>query len=353
MASGEGRRHRSWPWLLIAVAVVLGVVYANRESDRSAPDVEPLRPVGGRFAGVSVIGDKLDDGGYAALIAKAFNAMTPENELKWEIVHPKRGTYDFGRADRVVKFGDVRRMRVRGHTLVWHLQNPAWLEQGRYSREDAIEVMRRHIHTVMRRYRNRIAEWDVVNEAVTDDGKLRDSVWLRTIGPEYIALAFRFAREADPDAKLYYNDYGAEGAGPKSDGVFALLSKLKREGVPVDGVGLQTHVTTAPIPRFEANLVRFAHLGLDIVLSEVDVRLKRTETADATALERQAAAYRRIARGCVRQPRCRGIVVWGVDDSDSWIPDVAFGGYGAPLLFDGDLKPKPAYDAFRRALAGE
>lgn len=298
-----------------------------------------------RLVGVSVQQRLLDDDGYAALVQRAFDTVTPENEMKWDTIHPRRGRYDFGPADRVVAFARDRGMTVRGHTLVWHAQNPSWLAEGDFSRRELIGILREHIRAVVGRYRGRVAEWDVVNEAVDDDGRLRDSVWLRGIGPEYIALAFRFARQADPRARLFYNDYGTERPGRKADAVLRLVAALIRVKVPIDGVGLQTHVDARPIPRFVPTLRRFAALGLDVELTEVDVRLpddRRDERA-------QARAYRRIAAGCVAVPRCRGIVFWGLDDRDSWIP-AAFPGQGAATLFGEDLEPKPAYEAVRRAL---
>jgi endo-1,4-beta-xylanase len=308
--------------------------------------VAPLDPAGDRYAGVAVRGNLLDDDGYAQLIARAFQAVTPENEMKWERVAPERHTFDFAAADRIVNFARSRGKRVRGHTLVWHMQNAAWLENGRFSRDELISIMREHIRMVMGHFRGRVQEWDVVNEAVDDQGHLRDSVWLRGVGPEYIAMAFRFAREADRGARLFYNDYGAEGAGLKSRAVLALVRGLKRRGVPIDGVGLQGHVSLEPIPRYEETLRAFAAAGLDVVLTEVDVRLPD----DKPDYEAQASQYAKLARGCVRLPACKGFVVWGLDDRDSWVPQ-AYPGESRGTLFDGDLEPKPAYDALRRALA--
>lgn len=318
------------------------VALVDALGERDAPDVAPLRVAGDRFSGVAVRADRLGDDGYRETARRVFGRVTPENELKWEVVHPERGRYDFGPVAKVAEVGPMR-----GHTLVWHLQNPAWLEQGSFSRDELIAIMRDHIFTVMRRLRN-VREWDVVNEAVSDEGPLRDSVWLRGIGPDYIDLAFRFAREADPDARLYYNDYGAEGAGTKSRAVLALLRRLRARGVPVDGVGLQGHVDTKPIPAFDATLDAYVALGLDVVFTEVDVRVD----PDAPDLDAQAAQYARMGRACVARPRCRGFVVWGVSDAESWVPE-AYPGQGDALLFDDDLRPKPAYDALRRALSGQ
>jgi endo-1,4-beta-xylanase len=268
----------------------------------------------------------------------AFGSVTPENELKWEISEPGRGRYDFGPADRIVGFATGHGMAVRGHALVWHLQNPGWLDD--LSPAQLRAALADHIRTLMRRYAGRIGEWDVVNEAVADDGRLRRSLWLDKLGPGYIALAFRLARQADPTAKLFYNDYGAEGEGTKADAVYRLVAQLKRQSVPIDGVGLQGHVDTEPPPGYARNIARFARLGLRVELTELDVRTKGDQAPA------QAAQYARLVDGC--KP-CARFTVWGLDDADSWVPG-AYPGYGDATLLDRALRPKPAFDAFRRAL---
>jgi len=300
---------------------------------RSLPSLGPL-------AGVAVRANLLGDAGYAAALT-AFGSVTPENELKWETVEPQRGRFDFGPADKIIDFAQSHQMAVRGHTLVWHLQNPAWLND--LSAADLKQALGDHIRTVMRHYAGRIGEWDVVNEAVADNGKPRESIWLRKLGIGYIALAFRLAHEADPQAKLFYNDYGAEGKGLKADAVYALVATLKRANVPIDGIGLQAHVDTRPPPGYAQNVERFAKLGLRVELTEMDVR---TKTDDAAARAAQAGQYARLVDGC--KP-CARFTVWGLDDADSWVPS-AYPGYGHATLLDADLRPKPAFNAFRRAL---
>lgn len=341
--------------LLVGVAALRGAL--DGVPDRKAPgDVERLRPAGDRYAGVALQAGLLDDKGYAELADRVYGSVTPENEMKWETVHPARDRYDFAAADRIVDWARVRGKRVRGHALVWHIQNPGWLVNGSFSRDEAIAVLRDHIRTVMAHFKGRVDEWDVVNEAVEDDrGALRDTIWLRLIGPEYVELAFRFAHEADPDALLVYNDYGAEGEGTKAEGVLRLVQRLRERGVPVEAVGLQGHVATTRIPRFEQTFARFAALGVDVLLTEVDVRVQvdgdGTPERGEEALRAQAGRYATLARACVAQPRCRGFTVWGVDDAHSWVPQ-AYPGAGAALPFDADLRPKPAFGALRDALMG-
>lgn len=302
---------------------------------------------GGLHLGVSVRGDLLGDAGYERTVGQVFDTVTPENELKWDAVHPDPDKYEFGPAEKIVDFARAHGQRVRGHTLVWHNQSPGWLAAGHYDRNALIGVLRDHIHEVVGHFRGRIAEWDVVNEAIADDGSLRHSIWRDTIGVQYIAMAFRFAHEADPAAKLVYNDYGAEGLERKTKIVYLLVKALRDRHVPIDAVGFQTHVGLKPIPGFVKNLRRFAALGVDVELTEVDVRLP--DNHDQRALREQATAYRRIVEGCRAVPACHEIVFWGLDDEDSWVPD-AYPGHGDATLLDADLHSKPAYDAVREAL---
>lgn len=288
-----------------------------------------------------------DDHGYADAVGRLFDTVTPENELKWDAVHPEPDSYDFERGDKVVDFAREHGQRVRGHTLVWHNQSPGWLAAGHYDRRELIEVLHDHIRRVVGHYRGRVAEWDVVNEAIADDGSLRHSIWRDTIGVQYIAMAFRFAHEADPGARLVYNDYGIEGPGRKADVVYLLVKALKDRGVPIDAVGFQTHVMPRPIPGFVKNLKRFAALGVDVELTEVDVRLR--DGHGAAALRDQAAAYRRIVEDCRAVPACGTIVFWGLDDADSWVPK-AYPHFGDATLLDDELHAKPAFAAVRDAL---
>ena len=299
--------------------------------------------------GVSVRADLLGDSGYARTVARVFDTVTPENEMKWDTIEPARGRLDFGPADRIVAFARAHGQRVRGHTLVWHSQLPGWLAAGHFDRKQLTAILRDHIDRVVGHFRGRVAEWDVVNEAVSDDGRrLRPDIWLRTLGPGYVAAAFRMAHRADPGARLVYNEIGAEALGAKSDTVYRLVKALKQVDAPIDAVGFETHVTDTPIPTFARNLRRFAALGVDVELTEVDVRRHDGEDA-AGGARRQAAAYRRIVDACRAVARCREIVFWGLDDADSWISG-AFPGYGEATLLDPDLHPKPAYDAVREAL---
>jgi endo-1,4-beta-xylanase len=221
---------------------------------------------------------------------------------------------------------------------------------GSFSREEWINILRDHITTVVSRYQGKIYAWDVVNEAVNDDGSLRDTVWLRNIGPEYLDLAFRWAHEADPNALLFYNDYGGEGLNQKSNAIYDLVNGLLDRGVPINGVGLQMHVSLeySPSPQEVAeNMARLSNLGLDVHITELDVRLELPVTEEKLAA--QARIYQELLEVCLNVDNCKAFVMWGFTDRYSWISSF-FRGYGSALIFDSSYHAKPAYYALWRCL---
>ncbi|MFC6906620.1 endo-1,4-beta-xylanase [Halalkalicoccus tibetensis] len=292
------------------------------------------------------------DPSYWKAARNEFNAITPENALKMGPLRPSRKTYDFTDADAIVDFGRAHDMYVRGHTLVWHNQKPDWFQAWDYTDEQLETFLRDHVHTVAGRYRAKIDAWDVVNEAVADDGTLRETVWADAMGEEYLDKAFRWAREVT-DADLYYNDYGADAVNGKSDAIHDLLSDLLDRGVPIDGVGLQCHALGEwPDPDSVAeNVRRFRELGLDVQITEMDVAFPADERPE-DALEQQAEYYRAITEACL-EAGCDTLVQWGVNDATSWLrgfKDFPERFTGDPLLFDDGCDPKPAYHAVREAL---
>jgi endo-1,4-beta-xylanase len=290
------------------------------------------------------------DAAYRATLAANFSIVTPENEMKWDTIHPGPTTYDFAPADAIVGFARAHGMEVRGHTLVWHDQNPSWLTAGRFTRDQLIAVLHDHITAVVGHYRGAIAQWDVVNEALDASGHFGHDLWLRGIGPSYIDLAFRFAHAADPSAKLFYNESDAEGSGAKSDAVYRLVAGLKRRGVPIDGVGLQSHFVGLLVPtraQVEANMARLGALGLQVAVTEMDVAL--VLPAGPGMLRNQARVYSTMLSACQVGPNCHTFVVWEFTDRYSWIP-AAMPGFGAADLFDASERPKPAYFALLRDL---
>ncbi|TXS44869.1 endo-1,4-beta-xylanase [Streptomyces sp. t39] len=289
-----------------------------------------------------------DDAAYRDGVS-AFSSVTAENVMKWQLVEPVRGTYDWAAADELVDFAGRNGQLVRGHTLVWHSQLPSWLDEDDFSAEELRELLRRHVTEQVRHFKGRIWQWDVVNEAFDDDGTLRDSIWLRKLGPGYIADAFRWAHRADPAARLYINDYNIEGVNAKSTALHGLVADLRREGVPVHGVGFQGHFAVQyGFPGdVTANLGRFDALGLETAVTEADVRVPMP--ADAAEREAQARGYSVLLQACLLTRRCTDFTVWGFTDKYSWVPGV-FDGEGAANILDEDYAEKPAYRALLQDL---
>ncbi|TDK25432.1 endo-1,4-beta-xylanase [Arthrobacter crusticola] len=292
---------------------------------------------------------------YRQSLAAEFNSVSPENQLKWEFVHPERNTYRFAEMDAIVEFAQQNKQVVRGHTLFWHSQNPAWLEEGDFSKDELRAILKDHIQTVVGRYAGKIQQWDVANEIFNGDGTLRttDNIWIRELGPEIIADAFRWTHEADPKAKLFFNDYGVEGVNAKSNAYLRLIPELQAQGVPVDGFAIQGHLSTRyGFPGdLRANLQRFDDLGLETAITEIDVRMDVAPGTAPTAaqLQKQAGYYQRALEACVSVDECNSFTIWGFTDKYSWVP-VFFAGEGEATVMWNDFTRKPAYDALQVTL---
>lgn len=319
----------------------------------------PLRmlgPASGIQIGAAVSADPLrNEAPYSETLAREFSMVTPENALKMGPLRPSRDQYNFSEADLIIDFAQANNMQARGHTLVWHEMQPGWLTQGNFSRDEVMNILRDHIFTVMGRYRGRIVAWDVVNEAFNEDGTLRDTFWLRTLGPEYIELAFRWAREADPQALLFYNDYNNETVNPKSDAIYRMVQDLVARGVPINGVGFQMHlrVDIPPDPQsVAANMERLAQLGMQVQITELDVRIQNGSGSTEERLNAQAEVYDDMLAVCLDASNCTAFTTWGVTDRYSWIPGFT-GNPDAPLMFDTNYQPKPAYNSVANRLAGQ
>ncbi|MEV0015504.1 endo-1,4-beta-xylanase [Streptomyces tendae] len=293
----------------------------------------------GRYFGTAVAANHLGEADYAATLDREFSSVTPENEMKWDATEPSRDTFTFGSADRIVDHAQSQGMDVRGHTLVWHSQLPSWV--GSLGASDLRTAMNDHINGLMGHYKGEIHSWDVVNEAFQDGGSgaRRSSPFQDKLGNGFIEEAFRTARAADPAAKLCYNDYNTDGVNAKSNAVYDMVEDFKSRGVPIDCVGFQSHFNSnSPVPSdYRQNLQRFADLGVDVQITELDIE------GSGSA---QAANYTKVVEACLAVSRCTGMTVWGVTDKYSWRSS------GTPLLFDGNYDEKPAYDAVLSALGG-
>jgi endo-1,4-beta-xylanase len=303
----------------------------------------------GKYMGDAVDNSEITDATYRTHIAGEFNMITPGNAMKWDATEPNQGQFSYTRADEIMNLATTNGQQVRGHTLVWHSQTPSWVQN--LDATSLRTAMNNHIANVVGHYKGRLYAWDVVNEPLNEDGTMRNSFWFQKLGASYIADAFRAARAADPAAKLYINDYNTDGLGAKSDGMFTLVQSLLSQGVPIDGVGFQAHLAIQfGFPnQMQQNLQRFANLGLDVAITELDVRMQLP--SDATKLATQATYYRNVTNACLAVTRCVGITTWGYTDKYSWVPST-FPGEGAALLVDENFQVKPAYTAVHDALAG-
>ena len=309
---------------------------------------------GNRYFGTAVaVPTIVENLKYATLVGAEFSSLTPENVMKWSFVEPARGDLHWDAADTVVDFAQAHDQIVRGHALVWDKQLPAWLTPGTFDKATLTQILHDHITAEVGRYAGKVAAWDVVNEALNDNGSLRNTIWKTTLGPDYIAEAFEWAHAADPKAKLYINDYNAEGLNDKSDALYVLVKSLLDQGVPIGGVGFQTHLDATVggfPPAMAANLQRFTALGLEVAITELDVRVHVPPTVDE--LSRQTSYYTQAIGACLAVSGCVGVTVWEFTDRYSWVPS-SFPGEGAADLYDSNMNPKPVLTAVRETLAAQ
>jgi endo-1,4-beta-xylanase len=305
------------------------------------------------------------------LVKEHFNSIVAENCMKSGQIQPEQGVFKFDLPDRFVEFGEKNNMHIVGHTLIWHSQAPRWFftdENGNdVSREVLIERMREHISTVVGRYKGRVHGWDVLNEAIVEDGSYRKSKFYEIIGEEYVDLAFQFAAEADPDAELYYNDYGMANPGRRK-GVIEMVKNLQSKGIKIDGIGMQGHLNLESLnmEEFEKSIVAFAELGLPVMITEFDLTIlpfpTRETTADVGLRAEYEARMNPYADGFTQeildewneactdifrlflkhQDKINRVTAWGVTDNHSWKNNWPIRGRtDYPLLFDRDYQPKP------------
>jgi endo-1,4-beta-xylanase len=275
---------------------------------------------------------------YRTVVEREFGVLTPENAMKWDVIHCEESTWNWTAADAVVEFAAARSMSVHGHPLIWHEQLPAWITRW-LSASQLRRAIDDHVSALVHRYAGRVASWDVVNEALDNRGRgLRRTVFSAKLGPTFIAAAFARAHDADPEARLFYNDFGAEAWNRKAEAQYRLVRELVEAGVPIHGVGFQMHLSAQAPPRADdvcANLARFAALGLQVRISEMDVQVSAVNPA---GLRRQALVYHNVIEASL-DAGVSGVTFWGATDRYSWRAN------SAPLLFDAHYEPKPAYRA--------
>ena len=374
------------------VARVTSLAYGNQgegneeggeeEEDKGYPDDDwtadltdntPLRTYAeqlGKYIGVAGASYRYDcsrNDGETGLVGNQFNMIVGENEMKFDATEPSQNSFNYGGADAIMWVADRFGQKVRGHTLAWHSQVPEWVSQDgkknnhNFTRRQLLDILKNHIFNVVGKYKGKIREWDVCNEVLDDDQsivrtdptayKLRPSIWATYIGEEFIDSAFVWAHQADPQAKLFINDYGVEFAGStKTEAYYNLVKRLKDAGLPIDGCGLQCHLTTGELDtlKLEKNIQRYATLGLDCIITELDIALATSDELQATSgdagqelslaslLDLQAKEYGAITRIFLRNDNCPSMLIWGISDNHSWREN-------QPLLYDSNLQPKPAY----------
>jgi endo-1,4-beta-xylanase len=327
--------------------------------------------IGAALSGNQIMGK---DSVAMATVVKHFNTITSENAMKWDTIHPRPGVYDFEQADRYVEFGEKNHMFIICHTFVWHDQISNWVfEDGSgnpVGRDTLLKRLHDHIFTIMSRYKGRIQGYDIVNEAISDDGQLRKTKWLQIIGEDYIQKAFEFAHEADPQAELYYNDYNIELKSKRNPVFIKLIQDLKSKGVRIDGVGIQAHwhLNSPKLNEVDSAIQVFSNLGLKVMFTELDVNVlpqpPETSGADVSQnvayqekynpypenlpdsiQEKLANRYADIFKIFVKNKgKVQRVTFWGVGDNQSWLNNWPVKGRtNYPLLFNRKCQPKPAF----------
>jgi endo-1,4-beta-xylanase len=327
----------------ISSFVITAVVAAS--SVQAALDAK-IKAKGKTYYGNIIDQNTMNVGQVTNILNSEFGAITAENSMKWDATEPNRGQFNWGNADAVVNWATSRGKLVRGHTLVWHSQLPGWVSNIN-DRNTLTQVIQNHINQVAGRYKGRIAHWDVVNEVLEDNGNFRNSVFYRVLGEEFVDLAFRTARAADPNAKLYINDYNLDYTGVKINNTIALVKRLQSRGTPIDGIGTQAHLIVGNLAPFDQTLKQLAATGLDVAITELDIRILKP--VDANKLAQQQRDYETVTKSCLSTPQCVGITLWGVSDRHTWV-DSTFPTYDAPLLWDDNYNKKSAYTGTDNAL---
>jgi endo-1,4-beta-xylanase len=344
-----------------AVAVCASLAVSGTAHATLAPGT-PLKTGmaanGNRYFGSDMTGNLLSQSNVTQLQAQQFSMLTPGNEMKWDTTEPSNGSFNFGPGDQIVQYAHANGERYRGHNLVWDSQLPSWvtslpLNQVQAAMETHITTEVKHYATITSTMPQTPYAWDVVNEPLNSDGSLKQDVFFNAMGSGYIADALKTAHAADPNAKLYINDFNIEGMSnnAKASGMFSLAQSLLAAGAPLNGIGFESHFIEGQIPAdMQANMQRFANLGLDVAVTELDDRFQQLPPSSA-GLQQQATDFTNVVKDCLGVTRCVGVTQWAIGDADSWIPG-AFSGQGAATLFDQNYAPKPAFTALQNLLGG-
>jgi endo-1,4-beta-xylanase len=325
------RRTHAILTVVTAGAVAAGAFLTLSPAANAATTLGSAASAKGKYFGTAAAAYKFSDAVYTGILDREFTMVTPENEMKWDATEPSQNSFSYSSADTIVARAKANGQRMRGHALAWHQQQPGWVSS--LSGSALRNAMVNHITNVATHYKGQIYAWDVVNEAFSDNGDgSRRSSNLQQTGNDWIEVAFKTARAADPAAKLCYNDYNTDGVNAKSTAVYTMVKDFLSRGVPIDCVGFQSHINSgSPMPSdYQANLQRFADLGVEVQITELDI---------AGSGSAQATTYANVVKACLAVSKCAGITVWGIRDSDSWRAS------DTPLLFDNSGNPKAAYNS--------
>ncbi|KAL4243794.1 Endo-1,4-beta-xylanase A [Abortiporus biennis] len=301
------------------------------------------KSIGKTYFGTATDNSELSDAPYTAILdnINEFGQITPANSMKWDATEPSRGQFTFTNADAIANLAKKNGQLLRGHNCVWYSQLPSWVSNGGFNAATLTSIIQTHCSTVVGRYKGSVYSWDVVNEPFNDDGTWRTDVFYNTLGTSYVSIALQAARAADPNAKLYINDYNIEGQSAKTTAMLNLVKSLKQQGVPLDGIGLQGHFIVGELPgNLQQTLEQFTALGVEVAYTELDIRMSLPATQ--ASLAQQQKDYQTVVTACTNVPGCVGVTIWDFTDKYSWVPNT-FSGQGEACPWDQNLQKKPAY----------
>ncbi|OCH85718.1 endo-1,4-beta-xylanase A precursor [Obba rivulosa] len=305
---------------------------------------------GKTYFGSATDNPELTNTAYTAILDNnmMFGQLTPSNSMKWDATEPEPGTFTFTEGDQIADLAKTNGQLLRGHNTVWYNQLPDWVTSTAWNATGLTAAIQRHVSTVIGHYKGQVYSWDVVNEPFNDNGTFRSDVFYDTLGESYISIALIAARAADPNAKLYINDYNIEGTGVKSTAMQNLVTSLQSQGVPIDGVGIEGHLIVGEVTTtIQENMEAITALGVEVAITELDIRMTLPETA--ALLDQQKTDYQTVISACMAVEKCIGMTLWDYTDLYSWVPST-FSGQGAACPWDENLVRKPAYDGIVAAL---